>query len=165
MLDPAGVREALERDLAVEVLAACGQLRLTAQGASMIPAVWPGDTLLVQRADAGQVSPGDIVLCRWAGGLRAHRLRAKAGSGDDTSLVTRGDAMSENDPPVPAIDLLGRVSAVVSGQNYRLPRPRLSLGERVIALLARRSARATRLLLRARSVAAALPAGRGACLP
>jgi hypothetical protein len=165
MLDLAGMPEAVKRDLAVEALASFGEIRLIAQGTSMIPALWPGDTLLVRQADVEQVSPGDILLCRWAGGLRIHRLLAKVGRSGATLLVTRGDALSGKDPPVPASDLLGRVSAVVSGQVHKVPRRQLSFGQEAVALLVRRSAWATRFLLRARFLAATGPARRGCCLP
>jgi signal peptidase I len=165
MLDLAGMSEVVKRDLAVEALASFGQLRLIAQGTSMIPGLWPGDTLLVRQADVEQVSPGDILLCRWAGGLRIHRLLAKVATSGATLLVTRGDALSGNDPPVPASDLLGRVSAVVSGRVHKVPRRQLSFGQEAVALLVRRSAWATRLLLRARFLAATAPARRGCCLP
>jgi signal peptidase I len=165
MLDSACVRESVKRDLALEALASFGEIHLSVQGASMIPALWPGDTLLVRRTDVNHVSPGDIVLCRWPGGLRIHRLLAKLETGGDTLLVTRGDALSENDPPAPASELLGRVSAVVSSRNHRVPRRQLSVGEALLALLARRSTWATRILLGARRMAAAVPAWRGCCLP
>lgn len=164
MVDPAGGRAAAKRDLALEALASFGEIRLSVQGASMVPALWPGDTLLLRRTPVEELSPGDIVACRWDGGLRIHRLLGKAASGGGTLLVTRGDALPENDPPVAASDLLGRVSAVVSGQRLRVPRQRLSLGQAVVASLVRRSAWAMRLLLRARSAAASVAAGRGLCL-
>jgi signal peptidase I len=164
MVDPAGAREAVKRDLALEALASFGEVRLSVQGASMVPALWPGDTLLVRRVHVEELSPGDIVVCRRDGGLRIHRLLAKAAGGGGTLLVTRGDALSENDPPVAASELLGRVSAVISGRRLRVPRPRLSFGGTAVAFLVRRSAWAMRLLLRTRSAAASVAAGRGLCL-
>lgn len=156
----AGAREAVKRDLALEVLGCSGEVRLKAQGASMIPALWPGDMLVVRWTDVDRVSPGDIVVCRWAGGLRIHRLLAKQSAGGGTFLVTRGDALPRSDPPVPASDLLGRVSAIVSGRRHRVPCRRLNFFETLAALTARRSAWATRMLLRARSVAVSVPAWR-----
>jgi hypothetical protein len=163
ILDPAARHEAAACDLVLQVLESFGEARLTAQGASMIPALWPGDMLLVHRMDAGRVSPGDIVLCRRVGGLRAHRLLAKLQTASGTVLVTRGDALSEDDPPQPAAGMLGRVSAVVRGQAQRPLSRRLSFGQTMVALLARRSAWATRILVRAHSVPAAVRAGRGFC--
>jgi hypothetical protein len=97
--------------------------------------------------------------------LREDPLLAKVATSGATLLVTRGDALSGNDPPVPASDLLGRVRAVVCGQVHKVPRRQLSFGQAAVALLVRRSAWAPRLLLRARFLAATAPARRGCCQP
>src|ERR1039458_9326454 len=61
-------------ELAAEVLRSSGSLRLRAIGASMLPAIWPGDVLTVQRRDAENAQPGDIVLFARGGALVAHRV-------------------------------------------------------------------------------------------
>ena len=61
-------------ELAAEVLRSSGKLRLRANGASMLPAVWPGDILHVRRQGVAEALPGDIVLFGREGRLVAHRV-------------------------------------------------------------------------------------------
>ena len=55
-------REGHKLDLAVEVLRSSGAIRLQALGTSMLPSIWPGDVLLIQRRELGQVRPGDTAF-------------------------------------------------------------------------------------------------------
>jgi signal peptidase I len=61
-------------ELAEEVVRSFGRLRLRVVGASMLPAVWPGDLLSVRSDDAAEVQPGDIVVFRREERLVAHRV-------------------------------------------------------------------------------------------
>jgi signal peptidase len=70
----ATARETLGCELAAEVLRSSGRLRLRATGASMLPAVWPGDILSVRSHDVVEALPGDIVLFGREGTLVAHRV-------------------------------------------------------------------------------------------
>jgi len=71
--------------LAAQVLRSSGKLRFRATGASMMPAVWPGDLLEVRRHGVEEIEPGDVVLFQRGGGLTAHRVvevrRKDLGSG------------------------------------------------------------------------------------
>ena len=67
-------RETLGCELAAEVLRSWGRLRLRATGASMLPAVWPGDVLSVRSQGVVEALPGDIVLFGREGRLVAHRV-------------------------------------------------------------------------------------------
>ena len=55
-------REAHKLDLAAEVLSAGGTIRLQALGTSMLPSIWPGDVLSIERPPGQEIVPGDIVL-------------------------------------------------------------------------------------------------------
>jgi len=66
-------RETLGCELAAEVVRAWGKLRLRVTGASMMPALWPGDILSVCN-DAAQALPGDIVVYKRDGRLVTHRV-------------------------------------------------------------------------------------------
>lgn len=70
----ATAHDTLGCELAAEVLRSFGELRFRANGSSMLPAVWPGDMLLVRSQDAAAVVPGDIVLFGRGGRLFAHRV-------------------------------------------------------------------------------------------
>ena len=129
-------------ELAAELVRSTGRLRLAVVGSSMLPAIRPRDVLLVRRCVPGAARVGDVVLFTRGDRLFAHRVIA-AGA----SLVTRGDAMADPDPPVQPSELLGRVERVV--RRGRVIRPRAPrLGTRIAAGLFRRSARAGRVLTR-----------------
>jgi signal peptidase I len=134
---------ALKCELAAEVLRSSGKLRLRVTGWSMLPAVWPGDTLTIERAENGAVSEGDIVLCARDRRFSAHRLVCK--SEVDSAILTRGDAMPQPDPPVPNDDLLGKVTMIERNGKCIAPRRSLRLSERAIAALIRHSHIAARI--------------------
>src|SRR5438876_10513421 len=86
--------------LAAEVVSSFGEVCLRVTGSSMLPSVWPGDILTICRTDVTGVLEGEIVLFAREGRLLAHRVLCKLESGDEPLLITRGDSLSEADPPV-----------------------------------------------------------------
>jgi hypothetical protein len=86
------------------------------RGWSMAPALRDGDRLRVEPL-AAEPTPGEIVLVRRGAVLVAHRLIALA----DGRAITRGDACPDDDPPVPAAMLCGRVVEVVRGERRLRP--------------------------------------------
>jgi phage repressor protein C with HTH and peptisase S24 domain len=95
-------------DLAAEVLRAGGRLRLRALGSSMLPSIWPGDVLCIERKPGEEIVPGDIVLVARGGRFFVHRLLEKCDSG----WVMRGDSLPQNDEAVAEVQVLGKVSAI-----------------------------------------------------
>jgi signal peptidase len=139
-----GEEHAVKCELAGEVLRSSGKLRLQVTGWSMLPAVWPGDLLVIDRAESKDVAKGDIVLFGRDRRLFAHRV-VSTGLGD-SGILTRGDAMPAPDPIVREGELLGKVSFVVRNGRCLAPRrPRLS--ERAIAALVRSSSLAARVVV------------------
>jgi hypothetical protein len=135
--------------LAAEVLSRFGEIRLRVTGSSMLPSVQPGDILTIRRCVMSAVECGAIVLFTRGGRLFAHRVVARR----LTHLVTRGDALAWQDPPVFEDQLLGRVAALTRHGRGRQP-PALTIGCRMAAAVVRRSTRARWLLIagaRARS--------------
>jgi len=120
-------REGVVLSLASEVLRISGGLRFAALGASMVPTIYPGDILIVRREAAREVRCGDVVLSFRAGRFCAHRLVKKLEQDGRVSVITRGDALRENDPPLAESELLGRITAAVRG------RKRIELGGRPTA--------------------------------
>jgi signal peptidase I len=108
--------------LAAEVLRAGGSLRLQALGNSMLPAIWPGDVLCIERKRGEEVVPGDIVLVARDGRFFIHRLMEKRESG----WITRGDSLPQNDPPVEEIQVLGKVSTIHRKGRAVCPNGRVS---------------------------------------
>jgi hypothetical protein len=135
-------------ELAGEVVSSFGEVRLRVLGTSMVPSIHPGDLVSIQRAGLSEISAGEIALYLREGRLFAHRVVARAGSSAQPLLILRGDRLRHNDPPVCPSELLGRVRFIERGQQRIQPANRLSMWERMIALLLRSSDRATYLYLR-----------------
>lgn len=134
-------REAIGCGLVAEVAGGFGEVRLKVTGASMIPALWPGDVITV-KPDAAESQPGQVVLYRRGGKLVAHRVvRAENGL-----IVTRGDAISQNDPLIRGADIVGRVVAVV--RNGRPADFEQSHWGRAFSAMLRRSDFCLRMALR-----------------
>jgi hypothetical protein len=142
--------EALHRakcDLASEVLNSFGGLRFAATGWSMLPSIWPGETLVVERVSPEQVRVGDVVLTGRDGRLRAHRVVSIIGSGETRQWITQGDALSMPDSPMAEDRLLGRVVYLIRRRKC-IPVPaELGVIEKVLAKIIRHSTPAARALV------------------
>jgi hypothetical protein len=103
--------------LAAEVLGRFGEVRLRVMGSSMLPSVQPGDVLTIRRCAMSAVESGAIVLFTRDGRLFAHRVVARR----NTHLVTRGDALEWQDPPICQDQLLGRVVTLTRNGRQRQP--------------------------------------------
>jgi len=114
----------------------------------MLPTVWPGDTLIVERVDSAEVPEGDIVLFSRDRRLFAHRVAKNPSSG----MVTRGDSMPAADSPLGKNEFLGRVSGIVRNGRCIEPRRTLGAGERSIASLVQRSELAARVVVGVREL-------------
>lgn len=137
----------LKCELAAEVLRSSGALRLQVSGTSMLPAIWPGDTLLIERMEGHAVSEGDIVLFRRGRRLVVHRVTGRIETCAESRIVTRGDATPAPDLPVAKADLLGRVSFISRNGKLIAPRRTPRLTARAVAVLVRRSDIATRVVV------------------
>lgn len=110
-------RAAIEMALAEEVLKSYGRLRIMARGSSMIPTIFPGDILFVERDPLARLQPGHVVLASRGGRFFAHRVARLTALGGAPRVITRGDALKEDDPAFLHDEILGRVVAVVRGQR------------------------------------------------
>jgi hypothetical protein len=102
-------RRAMCCELVSEVARTAGEVRLKVAGASMLPAVWPGDELCVRQCDFAGLQPGQIVLYLRDGTLTAHRIMRIAGD----HLIARGDSLPCCDLPVKADEVVGKVVSVL----------------------------------------------------
>lgn len=148
MNGPGTASATLKCELAREVVSTFGEVRLRVLGTSMVPTIHPGDLVSVQRAGLSEISPGEIALYTREGRLFVHRVVARAGSAEQPLLILRGDRLCQNDPPVCASELLGRVHFIERGPRRLQPAAGLSMWERMILQLLRFSDRATYLYLR-----------------
>jgi hypothetical protein len=109
----------------------------------MLPALWPGDILVIRGAVAAP-SPGEIVLFLRYRRLFAHRVMRASGS----QLITRGDALPDRDAPVRASEVLGVVVEIIRDGSRSVPARPPSAAQRMAALAIRRSGAVYRLVLR-----------------
>ncbi|HTA50511.1 MAG TPA: hypothetical protein VK930_13745 [Verrucomicrobiae bacterium] len=142
-----GRAHALKCELAGEVLRSFGSLRFKATGWSMLPSVWPGDTLVIERVSPDRVRVGDLMLVGRDSRLCAHRIVSVAEGCGGPRWITQGDANTAPDQPVNENDLLGRVAYLVrAGKLIPVP-AELSVVDHLIAKIVRRSKTAARALV------------------
>jgi len=122
-------RDDYKLELAAEMLRAGGGVRLRALGNSMLPSIWPGDVLCIERKAGEEMVAGDIVLVARGGRFFIHRLIEKRDSG----WITRGDALPQNDEAVAEASVLGKVALVQRKGAVLVPGSRISWGNRALA--------------------------------
>jgi len=136
----------LKCELASESLRLSGTLRLKVSGWSMLPTIWPGDTLIISRLDGRELRQGEIALFQREGRFIVHRVRSKTTS-SIKQVLTRGDAMLQHDAPVCSDDLLGKVDFILrNGRKIELSR-NLGRTQCAVAGLAQRSAVGARVIV------------------
>jgi hypothetical protein len=145
-----GDAQALQCELAAETLRSSGTLRLRVSGWSMVPTLWPGDTLVIEPAESSAVCPGDIVLFTRHQRFFAHRVMGK--SSPDRGIRTRGDAMAQMDAPVSNPELLGRVVSIERRGKSIAPSRELNVASRSVAAMVRRAPIAARVAVAMREV-------------
>ncbi len=118
--------------VAVDALRQSGSLRLQVGGASMLPALWPGDTVEIARCSLADVRPGEIILAYRDGRFFLHRFVARSGA---SGFVARGDSMPNSDPGYPANALLGKVVQVVRSGHAASLSSRLRPFDRALGML------------------------------
>jgi signal peptidase I len=138
---------ALKCDLAGEVLRSFGSLRFVATGWSMLPTIWPGDTLMVDRVSPEKINVGEVVLVGRSGRLCAHRVHSTRVDGGKRFWTTQGDAMTRPDHPVTESGMLGRISYLIREGNLVAVGAELSVAERLLAGIVRHSMPAARALV------------------
>ena len=123
-------RQLLSRSLPVE-------LRMS--GSSMSPAVEDGDIITVQPITGDLIKPGDIVLYQSRFDTAViHRVVRLERASSERCVVTRGDAASHNDPPVPLHRVIGRVSRVErAGERITMVTPKRSLAQALLSWVLR----------------------------
>lgn len=82
-------------DLVYDVGRSTGEVRLKVTGASMLPAVWPGDVVTVRHCGVAEFQPGQIILYRRAGKLTLHRVARVVGD----QVIARGTRSLAMTPP------------------------------------------------------------------
>ncbi len=104
------------------ILVAEGPLRLRIRGSSMVPALWPGESVTICSTAMKDARVGQTAVFLRDGHFVAHRIVRIAPSksaADRRAVVTRGDAAREEDAPILQSEWLGIVASV-----HRFGRPR-----------------------------------------
>lgn len=143
--------DACKAALLADVLGRFGRVRMRVTGSSMIPSIWPGDVVTVERCEPGRAQIGDIAVFLRDDRVFAHRLVGHV----ERHLVTQGDAMPTPDPPVSAREFAGIVVGI-GRDGCQLVPGELRPAGRLLAGIVKRSTFATRLILRGRTVVQAL---------
>jgi hypothetical protein len=167
--EPGGeVAVAARLALCSELLRAGQPLRIRIRGSSMVPALWPGESVTIHSMDIKGTRVGQIVVFSRDGQLVAHRvlrIDPSEDGADDCAVVTRGDAAGEEDSPVLPAEWLGIVVSVQRFGTARTLRFAPTGSARAMAALVRGSDLLRRALdrlsmLLARSANARSPHGR-----
>lgn len=119
-------------ELIAEVTGSFGEVCLKVTGSSMMPVIWPDDVITVQR-EMDDLQPGQIVLYRRGETLVAHRIVCV----HEGFLITRGDSLANDDPPIGEPDVVGRVTGIV--RDGRCLHPSQSLWQRAGSYVLQRS--------------------------
>jgi len=120
-------------ELVHDVARRTGEVRLKVAGASMLPTIWPGDLVTVQRCEFSELRLGQIILHGQREKLTLHRIARI----DDGRLITRGDSLPLYDPPVMPSEVLGQVVSISRGGQSIKPEQRV--WHRAVASTLRRS--------------------------
>jgi signal peptidase I len=123
-------RQLLSRSLPIE-------LRMS--GSSMVPAIEDGDIITLEPVSDDPIKQGDIVLYHSRFDTAViHRVVRLERSSSERCVVTRGDAASHNDTPVPLHRILGRVKRVErAGERIKMVAPKRSFAQTALGWLQR----------------------------
>lgn len=117
-------------ELATELLHSAGEIRSVARGGSMLPTIFPGDTLEIRTRRFENATAGDIALVIIRGHLCTHRVVREEFRLGRRVLITRGDSLPIDDPdPVREEHFLGSVEFIVRrDRRFRPGKSRAGLG-------------------------------------
>jgi hypothetical protein len=117
--------------LAEAMLREAGEMRFAARGEGMLPAIFPGEELVVHRARLSDVAVGDVVLFAQKGQWFLERVREIVPGMMQPSLRTSEDLGELREEPVFAEELLGRVVFVVRDVEEMVMKRQLTTAQRM----------------------------------
>ena len=139
----------IKTQLATESLQMTGVLRLKVNGWSMLPTIWPGDTVVIRAVDYNNIVTGEIAFFRRGDDFYIHRVLKKLSSNE---ILSRGDAMPHSDPPFASGELLGKIELILRQGSAIEPCRRLSPAQRLAAGVMQRSESAARFAVMVRQL-------------
>jgi signal peptidase len=111
-----------------------GDRLLSVQTASMTPVFRPGDAVYVKPLKSGEVRKGQIVSYRSLIDPKITISHRVVGI-NDSQLITRGDALNQNDPPFGSDRLIGQGVAVLPKLGYVMEFLRKPIGISLLVFL------------------------------
>jgi signal peptidase I len=125
----------------------------------MIPAIWPGDTVIIKRQNPEELRSGDVVLAERDGSFVVHRVQHVRQEAGQVHFETQGDSVPQPDPVGTREQILGKVIAVQRGGRTVGIKSRRSITERIVGFALSRSTFLLAIWLRLHSLSAsaALP--------
>ena len=118
--------------LFIEALRSYGRASLRVSGTSMWPELWPGDTVEIRIAAMSEMKVGDLAAFTREERVFVHRVVASRRIDGALVLITRGDALDSDDPPVHESELLGVASLTEKVPRTFLRRIRQTLHYRLL---------------------------------
>jgi signal peptidase I len=108
-------------------------------GSSMRPAIEDGDLVMIEPISDGRINQGDIILYQSRFDTAViHRVVRIERSSNERTVITRGDAASQNDLAIPLNKILGRVKHVErAGEQIKMIQPQSKFSQWFFALLKR----------------------------
>lgn len=103
----------LEYASVASVLLEQSRFRFRITSSSMAPALLPGDLVKIETTRQTKFEPGQIIVILRGRALVCHRLIRCFEQEGRSWVVTKGDGVSEEDPPVLAQEVAGRVTKVL----------------------------------------------------
>ena len=133
--------DCVHQQLLRDVLLRFGRARLRVNGTSMLPSLWPGEVIEVERVHPSMLRKGDVLLLQRGQRLFCHRLLRWAELDGAKLLCTRGDHLPTADPLFSSDCLLGRVKVPYCRILVHLVAPMLraigKVSERLLAQILR----------------------------
>ncbi len=95
-------------------------------GSSMRPAIEDGDLVMIEPINDGRINQGDIVLYQSRYDTAViHRVVKIERSSNERTVITRGDAATQNDLAIPLNKILGRVKHIErAGEQIKMIQPK-----------------------------------------
>jgi signal peptidase I len=111
------------------------KLKLEVTSQSMTPMLRKGDHIIVEQVLPDQLRRGNLVVIRRPSDLVTHRVIDIDPAG---WIFTKGDNHPYRDPPVPLVDILGRVTAIEQDQHiFDLSTPAWIFLNRILGFIAK----------------------------
>ncbi len=83
------------------------RVHFTVTTGSMLPFLAPGDRVAVEKTEARQLIPGDVILWAALPTPIIHRVLSVDLAGSDWLIITKGDQMVKEDPVMSSASVLG----------------------------------------------------------